>query len=842
MSGVPTPSHTPARPASTNSLRAVLLARGKTGDAWSILPQALPVLRQSPGDVELSLLVATKFADLGLRTLASEVLQAAALVQGGDAGKDAALASVRERIAGLPDDRLSLERRKDILSRNLDSLATRAQRAIDLRSMVESWHETAESEECFVARDGNVIRRKKCRAVTRVIDEVSLARRAFVPPASDAPASSAQPVYVEGLDPPWLARWVYESTQTRADGLRTRVVIVEADVVSALRGLSVVDLAVMLADDRVVMFVGDRAGEALDAWLRDRFDTALGERVITAPGSGVRATCGSLQGVAAILGAARQAQQAELNSSHDAARVIDTRRDDAWWAERYSAGAHDPLRILILTSRLTTYTQHSSRDLAECFRRLGHEARVLIEPDDASLLTSNAHWRQHAEWRPDLVLSINNTRSMLGGVMPAGVPMVTWIQDKVAAMFQAATGGAMGTRDFLVGHLHPELFDTFGFPRERCLYSPVLASEVKFHDGPIDESRRSRYECEVAYVSHHAETPSALAERLVAMSPEGFRTLLFAMMSDLMPEIERVIGAPIREEMTTSLRRASREICDRHAGARADEAMRSAIFNNYAAPIAERALRHQMLEWARELCEERSWRLHLYGNNWDRHSTLGRFAKGPLAHDEDLRAAYQAARVHLHAGLGGLQHQRVMECALSGGLVLLRIKREDLNEIEWWAQETIRATPGVRIEHFSCRFPGKHAWAPIADHVPAMLNQRVRDRVGLPRGPIEPQCLYVTHIEPGTHWVSRFGQTLSYDASWYVGDPSETGFWSRESFRENVARAVESEGHRAGWSRWQRRCTRSAFSFDAFAREVVDLVGRTLRANASCSSSKAHTE
>ncbi len=834
MPGVPTPSHSPARPASTNPLRAVLLARGKTGDAWSILPQALPVLRQSPGDVELSLLVATKYADLGLRTLAGEVLQTATMVRGGGAGKDACLTSARERIAGLPDDRLTLERRQGILSRNLDSLAIRAQGGIDLRSMVDSWRETAAAEECFVARDGNVIRRAKDRAVSRIVDEVSLARRAFVPPAFDAPASSAQPVYVEGLDLPWLARWVYECTPTRADGLRTRVVIVEADVASALRGLSVVDLAEMLSDDRVVMFAGDRAGEALDAWLRDRFDTTLGERVVTAPGSGVRATCGSSQGVAAILGAARAAQQAELNTNHDTARAIDARRDDAWWAERYSAtGAHDPMRILILTSRLTTYTQHSSRDLAECFRRLGHEARVLIEPDDASLLTSNAHWRQHAEWQPDLVLSINNTRSMLGGVMPAGVPMVTWIQDKVAAMFQTATGRAMGTRDFLVGHLHAELFDTFGFPRERCLYSPVLASEVKFHEGPIDEARRSRYECEVAYVSHHAETPASLADRLVAMSPEGFRPRLSAMVSDLLPVIGRVIEAPIHEETAAALRRASREICDAHSGAQADEAMRSAIFNNYAAPIAERALRHQMLGWARELCGERSWRLHIYGNNWEHHPTFGRFAKGPLAHDEDLRAAYQAARVHLHAGLGGLQHQRVMECALSGGLALLRLKREDLNELEWWAQETIRATPGVRIEHFTCPYPGKHAWSTIADHVPAMLNQRVRDRVGMPHSPIEPQCLYVTHIEPGTHWVSRFGQALSYDAAWYVGDPSETGFWSRESFRKNVTRAIECEGHRAGWSRWQRRCTRSAFSLDAFARGVVDLVGRTLKGNAA---------
>lgn len=834
MSGVPTPSHSPARPESANPLRAVLLARGKTGDAWSILPQAFSVLRQSPADIELSLLVASKYADLGLRTLASETLHAASLARGGDAGKDAALAEVRERISGLPDDRLTLERRQEILNHNLDALSTRARGAVDLRAMVASWRELAEAEECFIAQNGNVIRRSKGRAVSRLVDEISLARRLFVPPPMDALASSAQPVYIEGLDSPWLVRWVYECTPTRADGLRTRVVIVEPDVAGAMRGLSVVDLAEVLADNRVVVFMGDRAGDAFGAWLRERLDTALGERVLTVPGAAVRATHGSSQGVAAILGAARAAQQAELNTCHDAARAIDIRRDDAWWAERYStASADDPLRILILTSRLTTFTQHSSRDLGECFRRLGHEARVLIEPDDASLLTSNAHWRLHAEWRPDLVLSINNTRSMLGGVMPAGVPMVTWIQDKVAAMFQPSTGRAMGTRDFLAGHLHPELFDTFGFPRDRCLYSPVLASEVKFHDAPIDVSRRPRYECEVAYVSHHAETPAALAERLVAMSPEEFRPRLSAMVSELMPEIERVIGAPIHEEMTTSLRRASLEICDRHMDERADEATRSAIFNNYAAPIAERALRHQMLEWARELCEERSWRLHLYGHNWEHHRTLSRFAKGAISHDEDLRAAYQSARVNLHAGLGGLQHQRVMECALSGGLSLVRLKREDLNELEWWAQETIRATPDVRIEHFTCPYPGKHAWAAIADHVPAMLNQRVRDRVGVPHSPIEPQCLYITHIEPGTHWVSRFGRPLSYDAAWYAGDPSETGFWSRESFRENVTMAVECEGHRAGWSRWQGRCTRSAFSFDAFARDLVELVGRTLQANAS---------
>jgi hypothetical protein len=107
--------------------------------------------------------------------------------------------------------------------------------------------------------------------------------------------------------------------------------------------------------------------------------------------------------------------------------------------------------------------------------------------------------------------------------------------------------------------------------------------------------------------------------------------------------------------------------------ARAAPRVLAQLREQYVVPILERVVRHEMLEWAAAAADRRGWRLKIYGKGWEAHETLGRFAAGPLEHGEDLRSAYRSAAVHLHASMATLVHQRVMECALSGGVPVCRV-------------------------------------------------------------------------------------------------------------------------------------------------------------------------
>src|SRR5262249_4623960 len=92
-------------------------------------------------------------------------------------------------------------------------------------------------------------------------------------------------------------------------------------------------------------------------------------------------------------------------------------RDRAWWRRRYETNA-ERLRGLVPTARYSTFVRHSAADLAEAFTAAGWHARVLIEPDDRSHLSSVAYLRELAAFQPDLVVLINYTREGLRKVFP----------------------------------------------------------------------------------------------------------------------------------------------------------------------------------------------------------------------------------------------------------------------------------------------------------------------------------------------------------------------------------------------------------------------------------------
>ena len=73
-----------------------------------------------------------------------------------------------------------------------------------------------------------------------------------------------------------------------------------------------------------------------------------------------------------------------------------------------------------------------------------------------------------------------------------------------------------GEMDFLVGHLFPELFERFGYPRRNALAAPMVVSTRKFHDAPVDAGLRKQHECEIAYVGHQSEPPESQRERVLA--------------------------------------------------------------------------------------------------------------------------------------------------------------------------------------------------------------------------------------------------------------------------------------------------------------------------------------
>jgi len=809
--------------------RAAVVALGRSADPWAFVPLAVHALTIAPEDHEVRFLLAAAYAKLGLKTAATESLGVLAHALGG--ASHPAVQQMAAVVGQLPDDRVPLAKRLRTLERNLAALAKNPTRAVDLRHVLGAWAEHAAKVDAFNARGGNMLLREADGRWVRFADDVSLARK-HVPEAT--PGAPIEPLLFDGIFPPWVFARAAEYTPTRADGQRTRLTIVEPDLMAFVDSISLTDVSAVLSEARVEAFVGEGASSKFAESLEGRAAFYLGKTCFNGVPLGRRGTPAG-RSAGQLLMDARDRQDARFATLTDRGETVYSGRDRAWWAARFddAISGGTPLRVLIPTSRYTTYVRHSCEDLAEALRALGCDVRVLKEPDDASKFSAIAFWNEYVEWQPDLIIAINYTRGLLPGGAPRHVPCVMWIQDQAQHLFSASATAGLGEMDFVVGYLIPALFEQLGFPTQRTRFLSSPVSQRKFHAASVGNDERSRFACEIGYVSHHGEPMEHLLQALVVREPIAEQNAVLPALRDLVtrlgamalegltPRTRQWLRAEVRETLQQALRRTF------------DEARVSGLVAAYGYPIAERVLRHQMLEWAAELCDERGWRLHIYGRGWDRHPRFARFARGELKHGDDLRAAYQCARVHLHAGMGAPIHQRIMECALSGGATLTRLKGDDPDVLhQWWAMGAEFASPDEVVTPPPRWDEAQRRWIVGSAARPTTISRDIHARLGI--SPIEDHPQDAEFVFPTSEnpWPVHHGTPVTMQDALLVGDYAETTFWSRETFRVLATRAIESDAFRAGLGAWQRDSSLARFTYDIAAREILDTVRHGLATSA----------
>lgn len=797
----------------TDLARSALGKQSLEANPWQFVSAAGAKLSQAgvPDALreELRLAMAVSLARLGLRTVGLETLASC---------QHALAARVQAVLHALPDDAVPMRERIETCRANLE--ATRAGDRDRLLAAMDRWATAQEHVRAFRASGAVVLRHQDGRWLLFADD-------AGIASGIDGASTKGGPAYVDGLHLPAVLAKLMRSAHAPRGEVQPRFVLLAGSDDEALTGLSLQPLTHELRATHAEVWCGIDCPQRVRREAEARIESALGSAIglPSVPSEWPRWAKGAigeeLVHVSAIqnhLTSLAKTRVEAWNAKADAGERIVAAAGRRWQG----------LRVLLPTTRFSTYVQHAAHDLAGAFTRLGCQTRVVHESDEFSLAKPLAVLRAVEGFRPDLVVFINALRSQLPEAAPSNVPAVTWVQDALSHLFRERSGRAMGPRDFVIGHLHPELFETFGFPRSRTMAATVLASDEKFHDGPVDAGLRERFTCDVAYASHQSQTPEDIAAKIIADEPAD--SLLARAACKAMPLVVACVqqstmnGNSLAAELRAIAQRVLAGCVAPTSSSPPNQEDLATFLHQVVHPIAERALRQQMVGWAADLCERRGWRLHLYGKGWDR-SRFAKHARGELSHGEELRAAYQCARTHLHVGLGGAHHQRVLECALSGGCTLVRIKNDDARLLEWWAQNEL--TRFASREQFEERLVGGETFlfTPIADHWQAMMARAAMDRIGL--GPQHPhhgmQAVSVQQVQDAG---TREGVAL--EAAWLMGDPSETAFWSRESFEHAVSGIVESGQRRESFATWQREAARRHYSLEAFAGRILELVARSL--------------
>ncbi|MCC6968984.1 MAG: hypothetical protein IT434_02075 [Phycisphaerales bacterium] len=812
----PSPTNAAAgAPSSANSARrtigrAEIVDLARSGKHWAFLAVASQALDQSPDDGEIRFLTAATLGALGLGTLATGQLNRLDEKAQGDPSVTELFAALRR----LPDDRVASATLEQNVKANLAALAGRGVK-IDAES-VAAWESKLLSRSVHRALDGNMIRRDaegegrdRVRAWTGLSD-LKASSVSAVDPAKLSRGLEARPVVVEGIDPPWLLERVAAVLEPAPEGYRPAIFVVQEDAQEFLDGLSLADLRTLLADGRIEFFVGAGAAEKLARRLAAARETSGPQGLFTVS---CRTRAASLD---LVIRGAIGAQERESRELGEKIRARSASRGAAYWRARYrdamSEGG-EPLRVLIPTSRFTTFLSHAAGDLSRAITRAGHRARILMEPSDRERLNALAYQRQVLEFDPDLIVMINRPRACMKNLFPSDVPYVTWLQDAMPQLFDEVVGRAQGPMDFMVGHMLPELFRVFGYPCERLTPMPVVADAEKFHDGEVDPRDAERFACEVAVVTHHSETPEAMHGRLrgqLASAPA-----IQVVLDHLFPQLERValdpMSLPPNKRIGAMVDLALRQALDREPEAKT----RAMVMRNYALPVADRFFRHQAIRWAADACERRGWRLHLYGNGWETHGAFSRFAKGGLAHGEELRAAYKSAAVNLHLCLTSLVHQRVLECFLSGGFVAARLHRDLLSGVKTRAQLAAMAsgaTPIVDDAHDRIGYP-------VADIPEAMEATALLQRLGM----AGEETLWIANARAAA--LKKYGAAHDrFDENWLLGDLSAIGFSDGASLEALIERALERTAWRQDIVRGVGSRVRGRLTHDALFNAAIGAI------------------
>ncbi len=795
------------------ALRHNAFALAKAGKGAAALPLLLAVANTTTDDQECLLHLAACFARMGLGTPAAEVLSCVVA------------SPLREQVArvaatcrGKPVEQAIRLQRAGAAAAALRHVAASEELSEAMQQAADRISTTA----LYTAAEGLAIEWAVDRGGPR---PMFVCRGLTMPAEAVGPVSSStEHVFMAGSIWQTLAVTAAVPAALPAGwgpGYRRRVIAVapgrsRIDVLTDLLvSAGAVDSAVEpLHAQQLVILCGTDDTEPLKHWLRDRLHLRLTGPIVGTAISEIGAiTSGA--GVDLV----RSVVQQVLDEQ---SRLLGELRREIFSPEfAQTRAASDSKRLLIVTTRYSTFMQHSAADLAGAFNAAGHQAEVLLEDDDSSVFASTALLVTQRRVRPDAVVLINFTRSTVADTVPPATPIVTWIQDAMGHLFDVRTGRSVGPRDVVIGHLIPSLFTQFGFPSERTIHTPVLVSTDKFcHSLPAELLEKHR--CDVAYVSHQSQTPEMLCSKMIADIGEAAGGRVGAAIRTLYAGVWMAVGECGHRPLAATLPEWVDEVIRRH-DLSTDPGVRERLLSTVAWPLADRLLRHRMLGWTSDVCRRRGWTLRLYGKGWDKHHAWSSHACGELAHGQDLAASYAAAKVHLHASLGSSMHQRVMECSLAGGLPVVYRKSDDLLVLDAYINFAVQrdGTPASMTEVWP---DAGRRWSFAADHHESMRFVAQCQRLGVPSNAHFPGMFHLRENAGGVARWQPDAPAATAQAAWMLGDLAESTFASEQELENMLEKAIYRADWRADLQAGIANRVRQVFTYDSLVPRITRML------------------
>ena len=634
-----------------------LVAAYRSGRTYDAIEQAHRVLSQTGAAPRLAEFTFRALLELGLGGPARELLQMRT-----DLG---AAADLQAALENAPNGRVRWADCRDTFQRNVTALL---EHRPHLQELADSLPQALGDVHLHRTTTGNqhISRRRPGQLrewlpdLTNGIEQTTLQL---------PPRGQLGPAAVIGARVGPVMRRIYEDTHRLTLSYSHPLYVLEPHPVRFAAWLHCADHTLLLNDERVYVFVGADAVDALDALLTAEANLPLPVLYLNQSATALGETMTRRLGAVA-----ERVTRWRLSETDACAQRIEQRyrdRDAAYWAERF----RPPGRILAVTSRYTTVLQHSARDTLHALEKMGYETHMLIEEKDHHQLLRLETCRRVLEVDPVMVLSLDHLRYE-NPHLPDNLPLLTWIQDPMPDLLCREAGESVGPFDFVCGYYHDPCVDEFGYPTDAFTATGIPVSTRVFHDGEVDQASFDRYACDVCFVSNASEPTDEFYRTQLAEHPPEHRPLLELIYRRAREHLARdplsMLGSAAREMVRAAIV---------ETGVSAKPELEKHLGSFFAYRLLDLGRRQQTLEWVAAWARRTGRVFRIYGRGWEAHPTLAEFAAGLVEHGEPLRCAYRSSKLALQLIPAGFKHQRALEILACGTLPLTRYCPLDFAEL-----------------------------------------------------------------------------------------------------------------------------------------------------------------
>ncbi|MCL2646800.1 MAG: hypothetical protein FWD61_07310 [Phycisphaerales bacterium] len=481
-------------------------------------------------------------------------------------------------------------------------------------------------------------------------------------------------ILFDGLGYGWLFLKVLATTERSFLNYSCALYVLEGDPTALAMLFYMHDLQNTISHPRTRWFVRSSGSEALQAFreaMQTRRDWTIPEQLVRCPLRSLPLSHEQLpieQAIQYLL--AERARQRGVWISQAAAYYAD--KDATYWSRRFHDAAESgaKLRVLGITSRYTTVLRYSMEEMKSAVDAAGCDMRIAIEPDDHS--SENPFMEQIEDFKPDLILIISRMRYE-NPWLPRNVPFVCWDQDNLPCMRTPQATASLDALTFVAGHGAVYGALQLQWPLRNCIFCHPTGMTHRYRTMRASAEDLATFAGDISYLSHASGTPETLRDNMAEQWLHDKGAIhVFRTACD-----EVIAGARdgTKYDPATFL-----DVIHRVAtatGKQLSDPLQNQILVNLTL-LTDRVFRHETLKWAARWCESRGKRLRLWGNGWEQHESLSKYAAGAAMPGGQAQQVFMATKLNLQIIETGILHSRLLDGWAAGGFFLIRQNnRED---------------------------------------------------------------------------------------------------------------------------------------------------------------------